>query len=277
MEDVSILEVIIDIAVAVVPLLIAYLTNRKTTEESVWFSYITLTEEKFVKKTKLKSNIYMIILLLLYMAMAMNRIFYVVPINEIVAEKTVIIGAIVMVIVVLGQTFCNSILAYSEIECLDKRMRKQNNDISDLDDWIKDILTGLLCIGFVASILIQNNSVMESIILFSLLFVFAGVGAVCNYFIYLYVKIRRWYQIEDIIIKTKTSRREYRKTYNYKKKAGVFEFVCEDGNELKRCIVPISEIEYIEKIINEEITFLDVMKERLERKNAINKENKEVR
>ena len=62
MEEFDFISTIIEFALSIVaPLVVAYVTNRKTTEESNFFSYLTLAEERFVKKTKRKSNILMAI------------------------------------------------------------------------------------------------------------------------------------------------------------------------------------------------------------------------
>lgn len=53
MENFSFTNTIIESVIGVVgSLVVAYAANRKTTEESSFFSYITLSEEKFVKKKK---------------------------------------------------------------------------------------------------------------------------------------------------------------------------------------------------------------------------------
>ena len=59
-------EIIKFVLSIVASLVVTYVTNSKTIEESKFYSYITLAEENFVKKTKRRSNILMSIFLMTY-------------------------------------------------------------------------------------------------------------------------------------------------------------------------------------------------------------------
>ena len=93
MEDFNLGGEIIKFVLSIAaPLVVTYVTNRKTIEESKFFSYITLAEENFVKKTKRKSNVLMIIFLMLHLVIGLNGTVYSLPINENVSEKAGMIG-----------------------------------------------------------------------------------------------------------------------------------------------------------------------------------------
>ena len=88
MENFSFTNTIIESVIGVVgSLVVAYAANRKTTEESSFFSYITLSEEKFVKKKKQISNILMIVFWILYLIVGLSGMLYSLPINESVLEQ----------------------------------------------------------------------------------------------------------------------------------------------------------------------------------------------
>ena len=99
-----------------------------------------------------------------------------------------------------------------------------------------------------------------------------GVEAVYNSFISLYVKVRRWYHVEEIIIRIKTPQKVYKNVFNYRKRSDMYEFVCKEDNVLKRMSVPVDEIESIEKKIDKGKTYLDIMREK--EVNSVKKENK---
>lgn len=133
MEDFSFINAIIESVIGIVgSLVVVYATNRKATKESNFFSYITLGEENFVKKTKRKSNILMIIFLVLYLVVGLNGTLYSLPINEKVLGKARIVGLLVLLLITIGQSFCNLILAFLDIEYFDEKMRKQKRDIAGI-------------------------------------------------------------------------------------------------------------------------------------------------
>ena len=135
MENFSFTNTIIESVIGVVgSLVVAYAANRKTTEESSFFSYITLSEEKFVKKKKQISNILMIVFWILYLIVGLSGMLYSLPINESVLEQARIVGISVLSIMMIGQIICNFILAFSDIKQLDEKMQKQKKDLSDMDE-----------------------------------------------------------------------------------------------------------------------------------------------
>lgn len=274
MEEVNLVDEIIKFVLSIVaPLMVAYVTNRKTIEESNFFSYITLTEEKFVKKTKRRSNILMAIFWALHLTIGLNGTLYSLPISQNVSEKAGIIGLIVLLVLMFGQYFCIYILAFSDIEYFDEKMRKQKRDIADMDEWINSAITAICFGGFVIILFCRKNTDIVSLIAYLIVLITVGMEAVYNLFISLYVKVRRWYHIEEIIIRTKTNKNVYKNIFNYRKNSDVYEFVCEEENVLKRISVPVDEVESIEKIIDAGKTYLDIMREK--EVNHIKKKNKE--
>lgn len=273
MEDFNFINTIMEIVIGIGgPLLVAYATNRKATEESKFYSYITLGEENFVKKTKRKSNILMIIFLALYLAVGLNGTLYSLPINENVLKNARMIGLLILSLITIGQSVCNFILAFSDIEYLDEKMRKQKRDISDMDEWINWAITIICVAGFVLILLCKKNSDAVSLIAYSTVLITVGMEAVYNSFISLYVKVRRWYYVGEIIIRTKTTQKVYKNIFNYRKSTGVYEFVCEEENVLKRISVPVEEVESIEKKIDAGKTYLDTMRNK--EVNSVKKKNK---
>lgn len=273
MEDFNLGGEIIKFVLSIAaPLVVAYVTNRKTIEESKFFSYITLAEENFVKKTKRKSNVLMIIFWMLHLVIGLNGTIYSLPINENVSEKAGMIGLIVLILIMIGQCFCIYILAFSDIECFDEKMRMQKRDITDMDEWINSVITIVCVVGFGIILLFRKNTDAVSLITYSLILITVGMEAVYNSFISLYVKVRRWYHVEEMIINTKTNKNVYKNIFNYRKSSGVYEFVCEEEKVLKRISVPVDAVESIEKKIDAGKTYLDTMREK--EVNSVKKKNK---
>ena len=245
-------EIIKFVLSIVASLVVTYVTNSKTIEESEFYSYITLAEENFVKKTKRRSNILMSIFLMMYSL----------PMNQNVSEKAGMIGLIVLILIMFGQFFCTFILAFSDIEYFDEKMRMKRKEISDLDECINLIIT-IVCVAGVVIILLFRKSVDAVILIsYSLILITVGMEAVYYSLISLYVKVRCWYHVEEIVINTKTNKNVYKNIFNYRKSSGVYEFVCEEENVLKRISVPVEEIESIEKNINDGKTYLDIMRQK---------------
>lgn len=255
-------EIIKFVLSIVASLVVAYVTNSKTIEESKFYSYITLAEENFVKKTKRRSNISMSIFLMTYMVIGFNGILYSLPMNKNVSEKAGMIGLIVLILIMLGQYFCTFILAFSDIKYFDEKMRMKRKEISDLDECINLIIT-IVCVAGVVIILLFRKSVDAVILIsYSLILITVGMEAVYYSLISLYVKVRCWYHVEEIIINTKTNKNVYKNIFNYRKNSGVYEFVCDEENVLKRISIPVEEVESIEKNINAGKTYLDIMRQK---------------
>lgn len=273
MEEFNLIGEIIKFILSIVaPLVVAYVTNRKTTEESKFFSYITLVEENFVKKTKRKSNILMITFLLLHLINGLNGTLYSLAINQKVSEKAEMIGLILLVLLTVGQGFCIFVLAFSDVKYFDEEMRKKKRHIYDMDEWINKAIT-MVCIGGLLIVLFyRKNADAIFLIAYVTILITVGMEAIYNSFISLYVKVRRWYHVKEIIIRTKTNKNSYRNIFNYRKCSDIYEFVCEEENELKRICIPIDEVESIEKIIDTEKTYLDKMREK--EVNTVKNENK---
>lgn len=263
MEEFNFINTIVESIISVVgSLVVAYATNRNAIEESKFYSYITLSEENFVKKKKRKSNILMIVFLALYLAVQFNGTVYMLPINENVSGKARIVGLLVLSIIAIGQSFCNFILAFSDIEYFDEKMRKPKRDISDMDEWLNWAIAIICVVGFGIILLCRKNADAVSLIGYSLILITVGMEAVYNSFTSLYVKVRRWYHVEGIIISTKVNKNVYKNIFNYRKDSDVYEFVCEEDEVLKRISIRVDEVESIEKIIDAGKTYLDIMREK---------------
>lgn len=275
MDELNFTNIIIEVVIGIVaPVLIAYATNRKTKEESKFYSYITLAEEKFVTKSKKKSNFFMIITLLLYLFVGLNGTLYSLPINKNVSDKAQIIGLVIMSILMIGQFVFSFILIFSDIESLDIKIQKKN--FYNLDEGINFVLLGISVVGIIIVILCKENIDLVRLVCYAIILIIMGIQAVYNSFIFLYVKIRCLYHVKEIIIKTKT--RTYKNIFNYTKTSDIYDFVCEEENVLKRYNVPVSDVESIEKIIDVQSSYLDFMREEeLDNSKTPNTKNRFIR
>lgn len=116
--------------------------------------------------------------------------------------------------------------------------------------------------GVVIILLFRKNVDAVILISYSLILITVGMEAVYYSLISLYIKVRCWYHVEEIIINTKTNKNVYKNIFNYRKSSGVYEFVCEEENVLKRISVLVEEIESIEKNINAGKAYLDIMRQK---------------
>lgn len=103
--------------------------------------------------------------------------------NKNVSEKAGMIGLIVLILIMVGQYFCTFILAFSDIEYFDKKMRMKRKEISDLDECINLIIAGfffsLNMLGYV-SISCEDLSVDSRVIALLFTFLCIGLAAACK-------------------------------------------------------------------------------------------------
>lgn len=258
----SIVEIVISIAA---PLIIGYVTNRKSQEESVFFSYITLEEEKFVTKTKIKSNILMVIFVFLYFVFVFNNTLYDLPIKVDIVEKAKNVGLIVLCLLMIVQYLCNNIFAFLNIGFLDKKIKKQNRNLTGFNEIINSIILGIYVIYFMIFILFRDNKNMIFLSGYTALLITIGLEMVYNSFISLYVKLRRWYHVSEINISIKTNSQVYKNVFNYKKKDDMIIIVYEQEKVSKSVSIPVDVVESITKIIDVENTLLRIMLEKEEK------------
>ena len=256
----SIINIVISLIGVFVPLLVAYLTERKTRYTSCFFAFVTLGEEDFFIKTKRKSNIMLCIVLTFCLIALMNSCFHFVTISEQTDVILYIVSVIVWTVVVVLWALSNSMLIYLKIKFMDEKLQKCNSksDITGINSWINvvilmEVVVGLVIGGIIAFVGGDRNVCV--IIFYGTFLLSIGLEGVLNSFIAMYVKIRRWYHVDNICIKVKTTGREYNNIFNYKKNKYDYDFVYEkDG--LKRLLVPVGEVEYIKYHIDSKMSYL---------------------
>lgn len=253
------INTLISTLTVIVPLVIAYVKEKRTKEESNFYSYITLSEEKYVKKTRIKGNVFWCIIILLYLVILFNNSFYFLPLSTESSFQILVAVQIELPAFTIMQAFCNTYLVFSKNKYLDKRLKIVKRDVSHLDSWISSIaliVIGVLVIFVIICLIVCDKERGKAIVVGALIFSL-GTEAVLNSYVSLYVKVRRWYFIERITIRTKTNECEYNSIFNYRKDSATYSFVYEEGKKLKRMKVPIDEVVAIESFINTGTTFLD--------------------
>ncbi len=133
-------------------------------------------------------------------------------------------------------------------------------DNSYISNYINYFLIIIYLVGFLIMYIFKLKQDYVFLEMVTLSYVTLGIEAVYCSFISVYVKIRRWYYVDEINIRTKSNNRVYKSVFNYKKIADSYEFVYEDEKILKRVKIPSDDLELIEKRINTKKTFLELMK-----------------
>lgn len=247
----------------IAPLCSNYFTNKKDKEESEFYKYITLKEEKFVRRTRRKGVILLIIFIILNGIAIFNNSFYFLIKSE---DKVAVFNVLVCIIsgvVVLAIFVCKGVLIFIDIKWLDKKLNRCNHNVTYMDLWINSIIA---IMGVVVLILIGVFYVVgadKEIIFITAwceLLLAAGIEAVLNDFISFYVKFRRWYHVDNICIRTKTQGVTYDNISNYKKHKEFYDVVYTENDTSVRVIVPMDEVVCVEHIINTEETYLDYMR-----------------
>lgn len=201
----------------------------------------------------------MIVLLVLYFAVELNKLSHTLVMNEKVLNQASIIGLIILFIIIIGQHVCNVYLVLLDIDRFDEEIRNPERNINNLDRYISFIIV-ICVIGFGIVVLCRKNSDMVNLIIYSIVMISVGIGAVYNSFISLYVKVRCWYHVDEIIIRTKITSKVYSDIFHYRRDSDMYEFVYVEDCILKHVIIPVDMVESIEKRIDTEKTYLDTMR-----------------
>lgn len=84
-----------------------------------------------------------------------------------------------------------------------------------------------------------------------------GLDAVFCQYLYTYLNLRLQFVVTEISVKAKFEPSPFKDVYNYGILKGTVDVMIREKGALRRIYFPESELEYIEKTINEEGTLLD--------------------
>ena len=154
------------------------------------------------------------------------------------------------------------IIAFSEVVWLEKKLKDHDRNTTHMDSWIDMLVLMVIFVGIIiAGILKITGKDTEDILIamYGILLLSIGLEAALNSFISIYVKMRRWYHVDNITIKTKTETHVYDNIFNYKKNRTCYDFVYKGKDGLERIVVPIDEIMCVKHDIDVTTSYLDYL------------------
>lgn len=80
------------LATIFVPILVSYITAWRMRDESCFYSYIALSDEKFIRKTKIKSIILLLIIICVNIVGIINSVFHFSRFLEMLQSKHKLLG-----------------------------------------------------------------------------------------------------------------------------------------------------------------------------------------
>ena len=153
--------------------------------------------------------------------------------------------------------FCGSIMSFSNNKFFDSILKKSNRNYDRIGRSIDTIVIAICSVFFIIYLLIGNNNDVIIVVAYAFFLVSLGIDASLYYYVYMYIKIRRWLYVDKISIRTKHNGKVYRNIYNYKRDNNSYSFVLEIDKKPIRVEVPIDEVVSIEYEIDKKTTFLD--------------------
>lgn len=182
----------------------------------------------------------------------------VLPISTSTSNEIVFVAMIVYVFIFILQLLGRFFFVYGDIKYLDRKLIVYKEDITKMNSVVWGV-DAILCVMFLLILMVVNCFFDKNVVaIIVTILTLIGIEAVFSSFVSIYIKIRRWYYVESINIKTKTNKIIYNDIINYKIIDNrECDFVCKKDEKQKRFKVPISEIEFIEYNINTKVTYLD--------------------
>ena len=152
----------------------------------------------------------------------------------------------------------NRIIAFKESEWINKLIKKKTVFNDSILERKTNILFGYYLIAIIIGVIItcNNSKLLE---LYTYIVVIVGIcvdGIYCSY-VYTYLNLRLQFYVSEINLKARYQSTPYKSIINYNISKGRIAFLVNDKGILKRYYSPLSEVEYIEKIIDENRTLLN--------------------
>lgn len=245
------------LATILAPILTPYVTSLKMKGESCFYSFITLSEEKIVKRARAKSIVLFLVIVLTYIVAIINSVFPFLPVSSDVSVSMQIAGTIVIIVIVVLQVFFGIIFPYFNNKYFEKKIKDSKRDLINIGKNVDVIAIYVFVFFFILYLIIEKFVDVTVIVPYVFFLVSLGIDAVLYSYVSLYVKIRRWYYVNSISIRIKQNGRVYDNIFNFKIDNRLYSFMVEIDEKLLRIEVPIDEVASIEYEIDAKTSFLD--------------------
>lgn len=250
------INIILELVIAIISLGTWFFDKNSDKEESNFNDFTSIEIEKFTRNSKTKGRVYIVFITLNYTALAAFSIFVDEDILIFNEETIEIITSVIVVILVFAtaiQFLLNYIIAFRNISFIEKKVNQNNiEELKLITTWVW--LGAAVVFVIISCIHIDEQT--KILVIYSIIMICCAMQADCYSFLYVYIKSRHCYVVKQINIKIKGNEKVYLDVAHYKKDKSSISFVIKEKNLSKKVIANISEIEYIEKIIDTNTSLL---------------------
>lgn len=209
---------------------------------------------KYVKINQIKCYIFLAIIFIFHFTFVFNGTFYSLAIKEEIVKTLVSFGSILLFLLLVVLAI-SSILSFRDFKFLNDLEKNIYSDPS-----ITFVITILVVEGLF-TIFYKTNKDNLFCMMIIFLYINLSIEAVYSYFVSRYVKLRKWYYVDEINIVTKDSNRMFKSVFSYIKNNNFLELIYMDDDHVKNVIVPVDEIKMIEKIIDRKKPYIRFYRE----------------
>ena len=243
----------------ILTLIFYFRDNSQIKDTSSFYDYRLLSEKYTIKKLKRDGLIRFAIVIV---CCSIANIGSLCGSIDFIPKETLnnyqIINMVIMVGILFANTIFNYFIAFKKSEWMDKLIKSnkvdrptilERRDKFSLYYYIITIVIGL-CIITVNDELLSYGAYIVTLVGISIDAIF------CSY-VYTYLNLRLQFVVSGINVKAKYQSMPYREVHNYKISKGKVEIMIRDKEVLRKISFLETELEYIEKIINEDYSLLD--------------------
>lgn len=256
MDGVSIIIGLLGIVVTV----ILYLRDKSQTKESsLFYEYRLISEKNTIEKLRRDGLIkFAIVIVCCSIANIGSLCGNINFIPKDTLNTYQMISMFIMVVILIANTVFNYFIAFKKSEWIDKLIK--NKEVSSsrvLEKRDKILLYYFLIAILIGVCIIAVNDELLSYGAYIVTLVGISIDAIFCSYVYTYLNLRLQFVVSGINVKAKYQSMPYREVHNYKISKGKVEIMIRDKEVLRKISFLETELEYIEKIINEDYSLLD--------------------
>lgn len=259
MRFLDVISILVSLAGIVVTLYSLYIGNSQIKDVSSFYEYRLISEKNVMKNLKRGRT-------------AKKLIFYSFPFITNIESSFNLTGlmskeflnyckkvnSLIVLIFISVYFVCIQFVVFTDfkwINSLIERKRVRKNCIMEKRN---NLFMYYLLITMIVGVrcLIVNKNMLGHCVYLAIL-VWIGIDALYSIFMFRYMNLRLQFHVSKINVKVKHNSKPYVEVYNYSIQNGQLAVMVETCGMLKKYLFPESELEYIEKIIDEKKTLLN--------------------
>lgn len=233
--------------------------NSQIKDTSSFYDYRLLSEKYTIKKLKRDGLIRFAIVIV---CCSIANIGSLCGSIDFIPKETLnnyqIINMVIMVGILFASTISKFFIAFKKSEWIDKVIKSNKVDRPTILEKRDKLLLCYYIITIVIGLcIIAVNNELLSYGAYIITIIGISIDAIYCSYVYTYLNLRLQFIVSGINVKAKYQSMPYKEVHNYKILKGKVEVMIKEEGVLKKVSFPESELEYIEKTINEKYSLLN--------------------